>query len=178
MSIKTTKDFLAVHAELRVHVGDFLVVAHDLPRLDSDERIEVLERTVVFLADMLLPHALVEERVLFPEACRLIGGHDESGQVARDRSDVRAVIREIVDADPRDVGRLQEILYSLYLMLSFHLQREEDLYMRLVRSHKERGVRRLLDHVGQERYEQSGRRFARRTRPGAVRERAPFSVGH
>ncbi|MEA2405679.1 MAG: hypothetical protein QOE08_2326 [Thermoleophilaceae bacterium] len=176
MSIKTTKDFLAAHAELRVHVGDFLVVAHDLPRLDPDERIEVLERTVVFLADMLLPHALVEERVLYPEACRLIGGPDESGQVAYDRADVRRFIREVVDADPRDVGRLQELLYSLYVMLSFHLQREEDIYMRLARSHKEKSVRRLLDRVGQERYEQSGRRFARRTRPGA-HERAPFPVG-
>lgn len=178
MSIKTTKDFLAVHAELRVHVGDFLVVAHDLPRLDPDERIEVLERTVVFLADMLLPHALVEERVLYPEACRLVGGPDESGQVAHDRADVRRFIRDIVDADPREVGKLQELLYSLYLMLNFHLQREEDLYMRLIQSHKEVGVRRLLNRVGEERYEQSGRRFARRTRPGSVRERAPFPLHH
>jgi hypothetical protein len=178
MSIQTTKDFLAVHAELRQHVGDFLVVAHELPQLDPDERIEVLERTVVFLADMLLPHALVEERVLYPDARRLIGGPDGRANVAHDRAAVRASMREIVEADVRDVGRLQEILYSLYMMLSFHLQREADLYMLLMRSHKETGVRRLFDDVGRECYEQSGRRFARRTRPGKLRERAPFPLHH
>ena len=165
MSIQTTKDFLAVHQELRKHVGDFVRVAHDLPRLEPPERIEVLERIVVFLADMLLPHALVEERLLDPEARRLIGGPDDRAEVKRERDAVRAWMRTIAEADVRDVGRLQEILYSLHLVLTGHLRREEDLYMRLIRSRKEAGVRRLLDEVGRERYEQSGRRFARRTRP-------------
>ena len=81
-----------------------------------------------------------------------------------------------MEADPRDVGRLQEILYSLYLMLTFHLQREEDVYMRLATSHKEIGVRRLLDEVSRERYEQGARRIARRTPPVSHGQRASPSA--
>ena len=175
MSIRTTKDFLAAHGELREHVEDFLVAAHALRSLEPHQRIEVVERTIVFLVDMLLPHALVHERLLYPEARRLIGGADEAAGVARDRAEVRGRIRELVEADPRDVGGLQELLYSLYVLLSCYLQREEDVYLRLASSRHQTSVRRLLDEVGRERFEQSGRRFARRIRPPALSRRAPLT---
>ncbi len=60
-------------------------------------------------------------------------------------------------------------------MLSSYLQRDEDLYIRLARSPDEGKVRRLLDEVGRERFEQSGRRFARRLRPSGLRRPATLT---
>ena len=56
MSIRSTQPFLDEHAELRDHVERFLVIARELPTVDRRERIEMVERIVAFLADMLLPH--------------------------------------------------------------------------------------------------------------------------
>src|SRR5215213_3231887 len=73
VSIRTTKPALDEHAYMRDHVEHLLVDAHALPDLDLAARIDVLERTAAFLAEMLLPHAAAEQRVLYPEAAEILG---------------------------------------------------------------------------------------------------------
>src|SRR4051794_26967704 len=99
VSIRSTKPFLDEHAELRAHVEHFLVTARELPSVDRDERIEMVERIVAFLADMLLPHCAVEERVLYPAAARLLSEEDSSATVAGDRARVRDKLAQLSEAD-------------------------------------------------------------------------------
>jgi hemerythrin superfamily protein len=148
MSIRSTKPFLDEHAELRDHVEHFLVAAREMPAVDRDERIEIVERIVTFLADMLLPHCAAEERVLYPAAARLLGEEDRSDTVAGDRAKVRDLLAQLSQADPDDPGALQEPLYALYAILSAHFWREEEIYLKLTALRDEAGTSAILDRVG------------------------------
>ena len=131
MSIRTTESFLREHATLRDHVEHLPVAARELPQVERGERIDMVERITAFLAEMLLPHAAAEEGVLYPQAAKLLGEPDGSDAVAGDRAQVRVLLSALAGADPDDVGALQEVIYALYALLSSHVWREEELYLKL-----------------------------------------------
>jgi hypothetical protein len=131
MSIRTTKPALDEEADLRQHVEHFPVAARELPALSVDERIDVVERIASFIAEVLLPHAAFEQRVLYPQAARLLHEPDESADVADDRAHVRELLGRLVEADASDAGALQEALFALYTVLSAHFWREEAVLVKL-----------------------------------------------
>src|SRR5919202_962673 len=108
VSIPDTKPFLDEHAQLRDHVEHLAIVARELPGLSIDDRADVVERVAVFLVEILLPHAAVEERLLYPQAARVLGEDDASDAVARDRAEVRDLLHRLASADIGDSGRIQE----------------------------------------------------------------------
>ncbi|MFL5909354.1 MAG: hemerythrin domain-containing protein [Gaiellaceae bacterium] len=144
MGIEAIKPVLDLHAELRDHVEHLPVAAHELPDLDVDERLDLIERIVAFLSETLLPHAAAEERVLYPRAARIFARSDDSSGAAVDEAAVRERISELAAADPEDAGHLQELLYAIYALLSSHLWREEQLYLEVLSSEREADARRLL----------------------------------
>jgi hypothetical protein len=158
MSIRTTKPALDTEAELREHVDRFPDLARELPDLDVDARIDVIESTAAFIVDLLLPHAAAEEEVLYPRAARLLGEPDASEDVAADRAAVRELLARLVSADPADAGALQEVLYALTARLAAHFWREEELYVKLAALGDEHRVHEVVDELAGA---PSGRRFAR-----------------
>jgi hemerythrin HHE cation binding domain-containing protein len=150
MTLRSTRSFRREQADLLGHVERLPVVAHELPFLSADERIEAVEGVVAFLVEVLLPHAEVAERTLYPGAGRLLGDSGEGGAVAHDRQELRARIAELAATDPGDAGALQEILYALHTLLSIHLQHEEEVYLRLVQSEPDESVRQLIRRVAEE----------------------------
>src|SRR5947209_15769535 len=127
MGIASTSVFFDAAAALRERVEQFLETAHELPALDTSARIDEIERTVAFLADILLPYADAEERVLYPQASRMLGERDDSDAVHRACGEIRQRIGELTAVDPDDVGRLQELLYALYALLRAHFWRGDAL---------------------------------------------------
>jgi hypothetical protein len=132
MSIETTSPFLRELEKRRTSVERFLVCAHELPRLGLDDRIEVIEDVIAFLAETLLPHAQAEEDLLYAEADRLLGRSGSAASSAADREEIRRHIQALADCQPYRTGRLQEELYALYLVASMHVQKEEEVYLRLL----------------------------------------------
>ena len=147
MSTSITPPFLEGQTGLRSGIEQFLINAHELPELSIDERIDVIEGAVGFLAEMLLPHARAHERIVCPELDRRLGRHGSAAYVARDRALIQERIEELSDADPRDVGRIQEILYALHALLTIHLEHEAELYLKLVQTQPDEPVRRLFRRV-------------------------------
>src|SRR5438128_2470405 len=82
MSLPSTEPFRREQLDLLGHVERLPVTAHELRSLPVDERIELIEEVVTFLAEMLLPHVEVEERVLYPGADRLLGDAGHGGPAA------------------------------------------------------------------------------------------------
>jgi iron-sulfur cluster repair protein YtfE (RIC family) len=147
MSIRSSKPFLLEHAELRDQIEHLPVIARNLPGMEAADRAETVELVVGFLADMLLPHCAAEERILYPEAARLLGEDDASDAVAADREHVRGLLSRLAAADDRDVGTLQEIVVALYVLLASHMWREEEMYLKLaaIRDDPRAGV--ILDNM-------------------------------
>jgi hypothetical protein len=134
MGIETTIPFLRGLEERRSRVERFLVAAHELPRMTVDERIEVIEDVTAFLAETLLPHADAAQRVLYAEADRQLGHTGAGESVTFDSQEIRLRIGELAECAPRRTGRLQELLYALYVLTSNHVQKEEEAYLRLLDS--------------------------------------------
>ena len=132
MSIETTSPFLRELEQRRTSVERFLVCAHELPHMGLDDRIEVIEDVITFLAETLLPHAQAGEDLLYAEADRLLGRIGSAASSAADREEIRRHVRALADCEPHRTGRLQEELYALYLVASVHLQKEEEVYLRLL----------------------------------------------
>jgi hemerythrin superfamily protein len=147
MSIQTTKPVLDAQAGLRQQVEQFLVVARDLPSLSVSGRIDVVEGITAFLAEVLLPHALIEQRVLYPRAALLLNERDDSDDVAADRATVRELLTRLATEDARDAGALQEVLYALYTVLSAHFWREEAVFVRLAALPDEARVHEMVEEV-------------------------------
>ena len=163
MSIRSTEPYLQEHAALRDRVEHLPVVAAELPGIAPDGRFEVVERVAAFLAEILLPHCAAEERVLYPEAARLLGEADDSDAVASDREQVRGLLGRLAAVDVRDAGAIQEILYALHALLQSHIWREEEVYLKLAAAPDQERADDVL--------ERAGRRF-RRPAPGSVRSPA------
>ena len=160
MSVRSTKLFLEGHTTLREHVEHLLVAAHELPALERNERLDMVERIAAFLAEMLLPHAAAEQRVLYPEAAALLGEQDASDTCADDRDQVRDLLGRLAVIHPDDVGGLQEMLFALYVLLSAHLWREEEIYLKLAGDSDQASACAILDRMTEA--EHRGGRFARR----------------
>lgn len=148
MSTSTTLPYIEGQTGLRSGVEQFLIDAHELPDLSIDERIDVIERAVAFLAEMLLPHARAHERIVCPEIDRLFGTRGSGAYVARDRAMIQKRIGELSDADPHDLGRIQEILYALHLLVTGTLTKEDEAYLRLVSAEPAEDVELLLERMG------------------------------
>jgi hypothetical protein len=147
MSIRTTKPVLDAEAGLRQQVEQFVVVARELPSLSVSARIDVVEGITAFLAEVLLPYAVIEQRVLYPRAALLLNERDESDDVASDRAAVRELLARLATEDAHDAGALQEVLYALYAVLSAHFWREEAVFVRLAALPDEGRVHEMIEDV-------------------------------
>jgi hypothetical protein len=148
MSIETTRPFLDGLAERRSRVERFLVAAHELRLMPVEDRIEVIEDVVAFLAETLLPHAEAAQRVLYPAAEGRFARRGSAASISFDREEIRRHIAELADCDPRRTGRLQELLYALYVVASNHVQTEEEVYLRLLDREPER-MARVMDEIAE-----------------------------
>ena len=147
MSIRGTQLFLEEHAALRDQIERLPLTARSLPRLEFEDRIEVVERVAAFIAEMLLPHAAAEERVLYPGAAKLLGEQCDIDACASDRVAVRNLLGDLAVTDPDDDGALQEILLALYTILCAHMWREEQVYVKLASHTSEGKMGELLEEV-------------------------------
>src|SRR5437588_4942194 len=150
MSLPSTEPFRREHLDLLGHVERLPVSAHELPSMPVDERIELMEEIVAFIAEMLLPHVEVEERVLYPGADRLLGDAGNGGATAHVRREARARMAELAEADPADPGAVQEILYALHALLWVHLEHEAEVYLKLIQTQADEPVRRLFRRVAEQ----------------------------
>jgi iron-sulfur cluster repair protein YtfE (RIC family) len=132
----TTRETEAVredHAHLREHVDHIRLAARELPTLSPEDRQELVARILDFLRNTLVPHADEEERTLYPEVAKLLGGHPEAtGPMTHDHIAIRARTMELSTVEATDVDRLQELLYGLYALISVHFWKEELLYLPLI----------------------------------------------
>jgi hypothetical protein len=127
--MRPTEPFRREHEELKSHIDHIALAARELPRLDPAEREAVVERIVGFLRGTLVPHALAEEEVLYPEWAKLVGFDDAAVPMVHDHEAIVARIEQLERTDSGDVDTLQELLYGLYALIEVHFRKEEDLQL-------------------------------------------------
>lgn len=124
-----TEPFRQEHEQLLEHIEHLAQAAREMPRLSENERSTLCERILNFLRGTLLPHARVEEEVLYPEWADLVGFADAAVPMVHDHEAIVARIERLGETDLGDIDTLQELLYGLHALISVHFRKEEDLQL-------------------------------------------------
>lgn len=124
-----TQPFRDEHRQLVEHIEGLAESARRAPRLTSEERVALRDRTLEFLRGTLLPHAAAEEHVLYPEWARLVGFADAAAPMIHDHEAIVARVKRLDVVDVDDIDAFQELLYELHGLVSVHFAKEEDIQL-------------------------------------------------
>jgi iron-sulfur cluster repair protein YtfE (RIC family) len=136
-----TRSLREEHRELVPRIESLRVLADRVGELPTEELLIDLEEGEGFLVTELLPHAVAEERTLYPAVGRLLGSPDATETMSRDHVEITrmadelaALRREIVrrPVHPSQERELRRLLYGLHAVILLHFRKEEELYLQLI----------------------------------------------
>ncbi|HET9476838.1 MAG TPA: hemerythrin domain-containing protein, partial [Dehalococcoidia bacterium] len=96
------------------------------------------EEAHAFLVHHLIPHAIAEDRVLYPVVERLMGAPGTTATMSRDHVEVGKFTAELgalkekiaqSGATETDLTELQRLLFGLYGIVKLHFDKEEEIYV-------------------------------------------------
>lgn len=132
------------HRGLAPHIDQLRTTADRIGAMPRVRLVSDLRSTLDFLTRHLRPHAITEERVLYPEVGRLMGSPTATATMQRDHDAIRRLTdeleitlaqilehREITRATQNEARR---ILYGLHALISLHFEKEESVYIPLMES--------------------------------------------
>jgi hypothetical protein len=129
-----THGFHVAHKEMRVHAGALRDLAEHLPDLTETERRAGLARVVELLRSRVEPHTKLDEWLLFPAVADRLGDPLIAASMNYDHLAIRDWISKIDKTDPKDLARLQRLLYGLDALIRVHVWKEEELFLAALES--------------------------------------------
>jgi hemerythrin len=127
--MRPTEPLRDEHRELVEHIEHLALAAREIPRLSDEERDLLRDRMLEFLRGTLLPHAAVEEEILYPEWAALVGFPAAAEPMIHDHAAIVAYVQRLEAADAADADELQAALYGLHALIAVHFAKEEDIQM-------------------------------------------------
>lgn len=128
-----TKEFRAHHATVLEHLGHVDAMAAQLEKEPRDEQLQTMQRVVGFFREHIGPHALDEERVLYPAVRQRAGEGNRLTEVPI--YEHRIVERWIADLeteaakDSPDAAAFSEKAVHLVGLLRAHFEVEEQVLL-------------------------------------------------
>ena len=135
-----TERFVEEHRVIRAAIEQLRRTADTLGvDEDASSFVAVLEVHRV-LVDVVLPHELAEDEVLYPALGRIMGANGSTAMMSRAHIEIRHQVRrlgQLIDdigpgiADASDLVELRGILYGLWAVLRLHTAQEDEALMAL-----------------------------------------------
>ncbi|MEI7742587.1 MAG: heavy metal translocating P-type ATPase [Chloroflexota bacterium] len=134
------------HRDLTPALARIRPLADRLGVMPGAEAVAELERTRVFLVDVLIPHEEEEDRTVFPLLANAVGSDDITAALHRTHTEIFHLVRFIdrlvrevppEGPGPEDLTDLRRVLYGLDAILRLHMAQEEELYLALGDEHPE-----------------------------------------
>lgn len=141
------------HTALYAGVVRLRTLADEIDRRSPAELRHGVEEASRFLADRLIPHAVAEERVLYPAIAMLLRSPIAMAAMSADHDEVARLTRELErfvsslgdDAlDERQLVALRALLYGLAAILTLHFAKEESVYLPVIDEHFSAGEAHAL----------------------------------
>lgn len=130
------------HQELLPSVQALRVTADAIGDAPLPELRRHLADAHEFLAHHLLPHAAVEEAVLYPTVEKVMACPDATATMRRDHVEIESLTRDLatINAELADrdavpdgaLGELRRIVYGLHALVTVHFAKEEEVYVPLL----------------------------------------------
>lgn len=130
------------HKELFPHVeslreaGDVLASGQVTPAVRK-----LVDEAYAFLTHHLIPHAMAEDKALYPVVQKVMGAPRATATMSRDHVEVGALTHELEElrAGLTDgvlpevkANALRRVLYGLYSLVKLHFAKEEEIYLPLL----------------------------------------------
>lgn len=130
--LRDEHEVLLPHIEFLREAGTLVEGAseHDVLRAAEDAH--------EFLVHHLIPHAMAEDRVLYPAVERVMQAPGATATMSRDHVEVGKLTEELgalkdkiaaSGATETDLTELQRILFGLYGIVKLHFDKEEEIYV-------------------------------------------------
>lgn len=126
------------HSQLLPEVETLRTAAEAAGTAPQPELRQRVDKAYEFLAHHLIPHALAEDRALYPVVGRVMGAPEATATMSRDHVEVSRLTEELaslrgaVTAGPVGEGEtrnLRRVLYGLYALVRLHFAKEEEVYL-------------------------------------------------
>jgi len=139
--VKLTRPLRELHDELTPDVEAIRLVADSVGEVELEALREEVGEVYEFLAYRLIPHAIEEDRVVYPVVGRVLGspeavatmrrGHVEVARLAEELEALRMELSNPV-ITPLQERALRRVLYGLYALLKAHIAQEEDVVLHIL----------------------------------------------
>jgi heavy metal translocating P-type ATPase len=125
------------HRRLWPRIEQLPTLADRLPDTPLDELRDDLDGLVRFLGRDLAEHERVDERLLYPQVARVLGGTDPTATMSRAHAEIADLSRRAVllatsalagHDDPETRAELRRLLIELAAILRLHFTQEEESY--------------------------------------------------
>lgn len=134
---RPTDPLRARHRELVGLVDDLRTAAAGASDLDRSAVQQRVARALALLTDGLLPHAKVEEEILYPLVERTLGSPGCSATMRRDHVEIARMTEALRFLEARlrnnptrdTIEALRRLLYGLHAVVMLHFAKEEELYL-------------------------------------------------
>jgi hemerythrin-like domain-containing protein len=129
-----TEGFRRAHGALCAQQDEVRALARRLPELSRPERNLEIGAVLAYLRKHVEPHTKLDERLLYPAVAERLGDPLVAATMNYDHLAIRDWIAKLADADLQDTDLLQELLYGLTALISVHVWKENELFLRSLES--------------------------------------------
>jgi iron-sulfur cluster repair protein YtfE (RIC family) len=129
MTGKPTDPLREEHRELLPHIEAFRTTADSIGEAPAEDVRRRVQEAQDFLTGHLIPHAIAEDRVMYPAVEQAMGAPGATATMSRDHVEVLTLARELRSLGAEDTKGLRRVLYGLYALVSVHFAKEEEIYV-------------------------------------------------
>lgn len=130
----------AEHHDMLPRIEQLRLAADSIGQVPLPEVERAIDTADRFLNETLLPHAGVEEAVLYPVVARVMGAPEATATMLRDHVEIGRRVSALGELrvrvgfrdDDATETELRGLLYGLYTLLLVHFVKEEDIYLPLL----------------------------------------------
>ena len=126
------------HRELLPHIEMLREAGTLIENAPEHDVLRAAEEAHSFLVHHLIPHAIAEDRVLYPVVERLMAAPGATATMSRDHVEVGKLTSELgilkdkialSGSSETDLTELQRLLFGLYGIVKLHFDKEEEIYV-------------------------------------------------
>jgi hypothetical protein len=128
-----TQQFRSAHERLG-DTSELRSAAARFPHLGAEERQTTRAEVMRHLREEVEPHTRLDEWLLYPATAERLGDPLMAASMRYDHVAIRRYIDELAGVDVHDTAHIQRLIYGLDALITVHIWKEEELFVRPLES--------------------------------------------
>jgi hemerythrin-like domain-containing protein len=131
--MRITEPIRVEHQELLPKIEELRQTGDAIGNVPDSKLHELIDGNIHFLRHHLVPHAVAEDKVMYPAVAAIMGAPQATATMSHDHTAVVALTERLEELhDSTDYNALRDVLYGLYNLVKVHFDKEEAIYLPLL----------------------------------------------